>query len=287
MKYLLALNKIPGLGSRRLMSLIENVGSARRIWGASVKELIAAPSISKKLAIDIVNARSIVDPDEELKKISELGIDLITIWDDDYPYNLKNIYDPPVVLYVKGSLLPADNNSISIVGSRRASSYGRRVAKRLSFDIAKYGITVVSGLARGIDTEAHRGALESGGRTIAVVGSGLDVIYPPENHGLFEKISRSGAVISEFALGTPPEARNFPARNRIVSGFSKGTVVVEASEKSGSLITANFALEQGREVFAVPGDIYRWGSKGSNRLIKEGAKLVESVHDILEEVIFS
>jgi DNA processing protein len=286
LKFLLALNRIPGLGSKRLEALLNAFGSGERVWQASPRELMKVPSIGKNLAYAVAKARSSIDPDDEMKMIKSMGISLLSLKDEGYPINLKNIYDPPILLYIKGQLETRDLASIAVVGSRKASSYGRRVARRLSTQLVENSVTVVSGLARGIDTEAHRGALEGGGRTIAVMGSGLDVIYPPENERLFEAITRSGAVVSEFPPGTPPEARNFPARNRIISGLSFGTVVVEAREGSGSLITANFALEQGREVFAVPGDIYRWGSRGTNGLIKDGAKLVESVQDILEEISF-
>jgi len=208
---------------------------------------------------------------------------IMTCQDPRFPRRLLYIYDSPFLLYVQGELRPNDIN-IAMVGSRTASAYGKFTTERLSRELSLHGVTVVSGMARGIDTAAHRGALSVQGRTIAVLGSGIDVIYPPENEGLAREIARSGAVVSEFPLGTPPNAPNFPARNRIISGMSLGVVVVEATEKSGSLITARIALEQGREVLAVPGGIDSAGSRGTNRLIKEGAKLVENVNDILDEI---
>lgn len=204
--------------------------------------------------------------------------------DKGYPANLRYIFDPPQALYVSGSIVQEDNLAIAIVGSRRATYYGLKNAESLSFELATRGITIVSGLARGVDSAAHRAALKAGGRTIAVLGSGLNVIYPPENKELSEKITHSGAVISEFALDTPPYRVNFPRRNRIISGLSLGVIVVEAARKSGALITANCALEQGREVFALPGKIDSFTSSGTHSLIKQGAKLVESIEDVIEEL---
>ena len=208
----------------------------------------------------------------------------MTCQDPLYPRNLLNIYDYPPFLYVKGSLCP-EEICVAIVGSRLASAYGRYVTEKLSRELALKGITIVSGLARGIDAAAHRGALAGKGRTIAVLGCGLDIVYPPENEELAADIAAHGALVTEFPFGTPPNAPNFPARNRIISGISLGVVVVEAGEKSGSLITARIAAEQGRSVFAVPGAIESAGSRGTNRLIKQGAKLIENVEDILEEIL--
>ncbi len=204
--------------------------------------------------------------------------------DKGYPTNLKYIYDPPPTLYVKGNILPEDNIAIAIIGSRRATYYGLKNAENLSFELAAGGITIISGLARGVDSAAHRGALKAGGRTIAVLGSGLNIIYPPENEKLAREILQCGAVISEFPQGTAPLRQNFPRRNRIISGLSLGVVVVEAAKRSGALITANLALEQGREVFALPGKIDSFTSRGTHDLIKQGAKLVESAEDIIEEL---
>jgi len=215
--------------------------------------------------------------------VARCGVRVITFLAEEYPKLLLEIPDPPPYLYVKGELRGSET-AVAIVGSRRASTYGMHTTTRLASDLAGHGITVVSGMARGVDTAAHRGALSSGGRTIGVLGCGIDVIYPPENRRLFEEMASSGAIVSEFPLGTLPLAENFPRRNRIISGMSRGVLVVEAMEKSGSLITAQYALEQGREVFAIPGNINSGASRGTNRLIKDGAKLVEGVEDILEEL---
>lgn len=221
--------------------------------------------------------------EREWKKVKEMGCRVLTPADADYPDQLREIHDPPPVLYMFGSFSPRDEVALAIVGARQASHYGRQAARWISSDLAAAGVTIVSGLARGIDTEAHRAAIDAGGRTLAVLGSGLDRPYPRENRSLCEKIAGDGAVLSPFPLGAEPLAMNFPARNRIISGLSFGTLVVEATERSGSLITANFALEQGREVFAVPGRITHRGSVGTNFLIKNGAGLVQSAADILQE----
>jgi DNA processing protein len=236
------------------------------------------------MAVAINNFSEWDKVNQNFELLNKNKITLITYQDDDYPEKLKNIYDLPPFLYVRGSLMKDDIN-IAIVGSRRATTYGKYTTERISRELAQKGVTVVSGMARGIDSAAHRGALAARGRTIAVLGSGLDVIYPPENKILFSEIIENGAVISEFPMGTPPIAANFPSRNRIISGMSYGVLVVEAGEKSGSLITARLALEQGREVFAVPGSVETPASRGTNRLIKEGAKLIENAEDILEEII--
>ncbi|MBL7157109.1 MAG: DNA-protecting protein DprA [Candidatus Omnitrophica bacterium] len=215
-----------------------------------------------------------------------MEIKKIDINNTEYPENLKNIFNPPRKLYVNGNILPQDKEAIAIVGTRRATYYGLEQCERLAYDLAIKGITVISGMARGIDTAAHRGALKGGARTIAVLGSGHNHIYPPENKKLYDKITENGAVISEFPPDTPPFKTNFPKRNRIISGMSKGVVVVEAPRRSGALITADFALEQGREVFAMPGNISSTRSNGTNRLIKEGAKLVENFQDILDELSY-
>jgi len=198
---------------------------------------------------------------------------------------LKDIYDPPALLYARGEVKKEDELAVAIVGSRKTSAYGREITERIGMDLARHGVTVVSGMARGIDSVAHNGALQGGGRTIAVLGCGVDVIYPSENRNLFHQIIKRGAVLSEFPMGSPPEAGHFPRRNRIISGLCMGVVIVQASAESGSLITAGYALEQGREVFAVPGNVGAEGSRGTNQLIKEGAKLVESSEDILEEIL--
>lgn len=221
--------------------------------------------------------------EDEIRKIKDDGIRLVHLDHPDYPERLKNIYDPPLYFYMKGSLVQDDGNAIAIVGSRRPTPYGMRVADMLASELASAGFTITSGMARGIDSVAHRAALKSGGRSIAVLGCGIDVVYPRENCDLMSDIAKSGAVMSEFPMGSRPDKKKFPQRNRVISGLSLGVVVVEAAEKSGSLITARFAMEQGREVFAVPGNINSPLSEGTNNLIRQGAKLVSDVDDILEE----
>jgi DNA processing protein len=220
----------------------------------------------------------------ELQRIAAAGVRVVTREDADYPKNLREIYDPPLVLYVKGTLVERDALSIAIVGSRRTTLYGQEMARKLAYQLSRVGVTVVSGLARGIDTQAHKGALQAKGRTVAVIGCGIDVMYPAENKDLAEEIAANGgAIISEFPFGVQPDRQTFPMRNRIVSGWSLGVVVVEANQQSGALITANFAGEQGRHVFAVPGRADSPLSRGSNKLIKDGAKLTEDAEDILNE----
>lgn len=280
----LILNMIPGVGSSTFQRLIKFFGSPSLVLGASLKELAMVRGITPAVCQSIVDNRTKIKIDEELRLIEKHNCRVITIEDQAYPQNLKAIHDPPPLLYVKGELTDSDSNSIAIVGTRNATSYGKMATEKLSSQLVSRGITVISGLAHGIDTYAHRGALDSGGRTIAVLGNGLDIIYPLENAKLFEEIVNSGAVISELPMGTQPRGAIFPQRNRIISGISLGTLVIEASKRSGALITADLALEQGREVFAVPGQIFSEESKGTNWLIKQGAKLVDSVEDILEEL---
>jgi len=278
------LNLIPGLGPVRIRQLLEYFSTPQRILSASREELEAVPHFGPALAETVVKEKERVKVDEELKKISAYGVNILTIGDKSYPKNLKEIYAPPPVLYVKGEILPEDFISVAVVGTRRCTAYGRTVSEKLSRELASRGITVVSGLARGIDTSAHLGALKGGGRTIAVLGTGIDICFPRENRELFDEIARRGAVVSEFPFSTGPEKGNFPRRNRCISGFSLGVVVVEAPERSGALITANLALEQGREVFAVPGNIFSSRSRGTHSLIQEGAKLVHRVEDIVDEL---
>jgi len=282
--YWLALRSVNGIGNVAFKSLLDFFPSPYDVFQAPYSELVAIPGIGPKTASSVKAFADWQKLENELKDLKKFHIHLITCHDARYPVILKNIYDYPPILYVKGNLKENDLN-IAIVGSRMASTYGMYTTERLARELALSGMTVVSGMARGIDSAAHRGALAGRGRTIAVLGCGLDVIYPPENKDLFYSIAADGAVISEFALGTPPNAPNFPLRNRVISGLSLGVVVVEANERSGSLITARIAMEQGREVFAVPGNIDSYGSRGSHRLIKEGAKLIENVHDILEEIL--
>jgi len=281
--YWVALSKVPGVGVRRFTQMIDYFGSPKVAWEAGTAELARVPGLPQAAAQALIETRSRLDPEQEFAELGRRGIKVLVVADPHYPANLKRIYDPPPVIYYRGEIKPEDDQAVAIVGSRRATAYGKTVAHRLGADLAESGVTVVSGMARGIDTQAHLGALDAGGRTIAVLGSGLDNIYPPENAGLMHRIEAAGAVLSEFALGTPPDAGNFPVRNRVISGLSLGTVVVEAGENSGALITCDFALEQGRDVYAVPGPVTSPASRGCHRLLKEGAKLVETVVDILEE----
>jgi len=280
----IALNMIPGVGGatyRRLLNFFGSPGAALR---ASLRDLNRIRGLTPAVCQSIVDQRDKVSIDREMEMIQQRGCKIITIHDESYPPNLKAIYDPPQVLYVRGDLLPADSMAVSIVGTRSASPYGKMVAEQLSGHLAAKGITVISGMAYGIDTAAHKGCLNAGGRTIAVLGNGLSVVYPARNMKLMEEAIQSGALISEFPMGMRPLRNNFPRRNRVISGLSLGTMVVEAPKRSGALITADFALEQGREVFAVPGQIFSEMSGGTHDLIKQGAKLVESVEDIIEEL---
>lgn len=281
---LLCLNMIKGLGPVKIRRLIEHFKKPKDILSAGVNKLRNVEGIDEILAGSIRSHSKEVPLEKELKLIKELGLRILSILDDGYPKNLKETYDPPVIIYVKGIIKKEDDLSISIVGTRQPSYYGLSQAEKFSYVLASRGITVVSGMARGVDSASHKGALKAGGRTIAVLGSGLGIIYPSENRELFERISANGAVISEFPIKTPPNRENFPRRNRIISGLSLGTLVVEAAKNSGSLITARFALEQNREVFALPGNVSSSGSIGTNKLIKEGAKLVEGIEDIIEEI---
>ncbi len=262
---LVALNMSGSIGSIRLERLVKVFGSAEKV----LKEKF--PAFKKEVV------------DQELKLAKKLDLKIITLDDAEYPDNLKNIPDAPLVLYIKGEITKEDKISLGIVGSRRASFYGVSSAEKFAFELAQRGITIVSGMARGIDTASHRGALKAQGRTIAVIGSGFNHLYPPENKKLAEEISRNGAVVSEFPINIAPFKQNFPRRNRVISGLSLGILVVEAAQNSGALITADFALEQGRDVFALPGKVDAANSFGTNGLIKQGAKLVSSVEDILEE----
>ncbi|MDD3375409.1 MAG: DNA-processing protein DprA [Candidatus Omnitrophica bacterium] len=281
---LLILNAIPGLGPIRIKQLLSYFVSAKKVLLASQKEILSLGCIPKNVAQNISEfpKEEFLEKEHALMKSHDVNVCAIT--QESFPKNLKNISDTPVVLYVKGTLEAIDANAISIVGSRRASVYGTSTAEKFAMQLSDFGITVVSGMARGIDTAAHRGALRAKGRTIAVLGSGLANIYPPENKKLAEDISRNGAVISEFPMSTKPLAGNFPRRNRIVSGLSLGVIVVEAAQRSGALITADLALEQGREVFAIPGKVDSPSAQGTNNLIKQGAKLVSSIEDVLEDL---
>lgn len=280
----IALTSVEGVGSVAFRNLLSVYGSPRRVFEAALPELEQAAGLNHKTARNIKEFRGWERARAELARAEREGVSIITCRDPAYPERLRRIYDPPPLLYIKGRLDAAEI-PVAVVGSRNASPYGRYVTERLCRELAQRGVTVVSGLARGIDTCAHRGALAGRGRTIAVMGCGIDVVYPPENRKLHGEIASSGAVVTEFPFGTEPDRPHFPARNRIISGLSLGVLIVEAGEKSGSLITARCALDQNREVFAVPGSIDLPGSRGVNRLLRQGAKLVENVEDILEEIL--
>lgn len=277
------LNRIEGLGPITVRRLVETLGSPAAILEADVEALKEAPKVGPKLAQSIVAQRREIDVEQELESAAAIGARLITLVDAEYPESLAMIYDPPLALYIWGELLPEDGKSLAIVGSRSATNYGIGAADRFGFQLAQLGFTIVSGLARGIDTAAHRGALKAKGRTVAVLGGALDCLYPPENAKLAEEIAANGAVISEYPLGRQADRQTFPYRNRIISGMTMGTLIVECGRKSGTLHTADAALEQGKTVFAIPGRIDAPSSKGSNHLIKNGACLVDSVDDVLHE----
>jgi DNA processing protein len=284
LKYWIALRAVEEVGCVGFRTLLQAFSSPRAVFSATAQTLQVIPGIGPKTADHIRSFSDWGMAEREIERARELEVAIVTCEDPIYPRNLLNIYDYPPLLYVQGSLCP-EEICVAVVGSRLASVYGRYTTEKISRELALQGITVVSGLARGIDAAAHRGALAGKGRTIAVLGCGLDIVYPPENEGLAGAVVAHGALITEFPFGTPPNAPNFPSRNRIISGISLGVVVVEAGEKSGSLITARIAAEQGRSVFAVPGEIGAAGSRGTHRLIKQGAMLVENVEDILEEIL--
>lgn len=280
----IALNMIDGVGPIRVRALLERFGTPEAILSATRGELVQVEGVGEEVARCITSWRECVDLDAELARIEKSSVRVVTRDDPEYPKNLREIYDPPLVLYVKGALRENERMAIAIVGSRRTTLYGQEMARKLAFQLARLGVTVVSGLARGIDTEAHRGALQAKGRTVAAIGCGIDVVYPPENKKLAgEMVDKGGAVVTEFPFGVKPDKQNFPMRNRIISGWSLGVVVVEANLKSGALITAAQAAEQGRQVFAVPGRADSILSRGANKLIKDGAKLTEDVEDVLSE----
>lgn len=279
----IALNRMEGLGPARVRALIDALGSPQALFDPDLSDLEGVKGFGRKLSESVLAQRDQADPQAELQRADELGVRILTLIDEEYPEALKSIYDPPLVLYVRGEFLPKDRHALAMVGSRKCTQYGLNTTDRLAYQLAQTGFTVVSGLARGIDTAAHQGALKAKGRTIAVLGSALDQLYPPENAGLADAIAKNGAVISEYPFGRQADRQTFPYRNRIISGLSMGVLVAESGGKSGSLHTADAAAEQGRSVFAVPGRIDSPASKGTNRLIKNGAKLVDNVGDILEE----
>lgn len=282
---LILLNLIPDIGSTRLRRLLDTLGTLDRVWAADAQTLQRVEGMGPTLAQRFVAAR---DHEQllrsEVARATQLGVRFLTLEDAEYPASLRTIHDPPLALSLRGTWQAADAVAVGIVGARRASAYGLACAERLAHDLALRGITVVSGLARGIDAAAHRGALRAGGRTVAVLGSGLGCLYPPEHESLAAQIAQRGAVLSEYPIDARPLPAHFPRRNRLISGLSLGIIVVEAAQRSGALITADCALEQGREVFAVPGPMTSVTSQGTHQLLKQGARLVTCVEDILEEL---
>jgi DNA processing protein len=279
--YWVAFNLAKGIGSVRLQALLNFFSDLKLAWEAPADALREA-GLSQKVIENLVAIRQKLNPEEYLELIKDRGITVLTWQDEAYPRRLKEIEQPPPVLYYRGMLQDEDNLSVAIVGTRRMTVYGRQVAEELASYLATNNVTIISGLARGIDKVAHEAAIRTGGRTLAILGCGVDRVYPPEHATLAEKIVKQGALISDYAPGTPPEGVNFPPRNRIISGLSLATVVIEAGEESGALITATFAAEQGREVFAVPGNIHAPQSKGTNQLIRDGARPLLRVEDVLE-----
>jgi DNA processing protein len=274
---------IPGLGNVALKNLLDRFHEPERIFQASASELCGVDGIRKEIAVSIVEKRYSGDPENELKKAESHGVRILTYNDPAYPGLLREIHDPPMILYIKGSDIPDNRTFIAVVGSRNATDYGLKTAEKIGQGLARRGLGVVSGLARGIDSSSHWGCLEGKGFTIAVLGTGIDEVYPPSNRKLYDQIAINGTIISEFPMGAPPVPNNFPMRNRIISGLCRGTVIVEATKNSGSLITASLALEQGREIFAVPGSVNSFKSTGCHYLIKQGAAaLIENADDILE-----
>ena len=285
-RYWIGFTLVKGIGAVRLQALINHFGNLEAAWKAGPADLAAA-GLGGKLVERVLQARRDVDLERVVGNIAAQGIQVLTWEDEAYPTRLKEIAQPPPVLYLRGEYLPEDLFSVAIVGTRRMTPYGRQITADLASYLSANGVTVVSGLARGVDALAHTSALEAGGRTLAVLGSGVDHIYPPENRGLAEKIMARGAILSDYAPGTPPDSTNFPPRNRIISGLSLAVVVVEAGETSGALITAGFAAEQGREVFAVPGSILAPQSKGTNRLIQNGALPLLTMEDLMQPLNLS
>ena len=280
----LALSQVKGLGCVSFKRLINHFVDPTKALSASTAELADVDGLDKTLIHALASFDEWQEVEREICRARAAGVRIVSFASPDYPPRLRTIVDPPPCLYSSGDICAVDDNAVAVVGTRSASDYGRKVAREISSGLASLGFTVISGMARGIDAMAHDAALNNGGRTIAVLGSGVDIAYPPEHDKLYQRIREQGAVVSELPMGTRPLAFNFPARNRLISGLSIGVVVVEATEKSGSLITAASALEQGREIFAVPGQAGASRSRGPHQLIRQGAKLVESVEDIIEEI---
>ncbi|MDZ4672425.1 MAG: DNA-processing protein DprA [Phototrophicales bacterium] len=281
--YWLGFNLISSMGVKRIEHLIAQFGTLQHVWNADEKSLKSA-KLADKFIEKLLSQRKMLNLQAEYDKLNKLNIQFVIFSDDDYPTRLRNIPDPPPALYIRGDLLPKDSKALAVVGTRKCTRYGRDVSAELSEQLAKNGVTIISGLAEGIDASAHQGALKGGGRTLAICGCGLDRVYPAQHTALAKKIAENGALISEFSLGTPPIGENFPRRNRIISGLSLGVLVIEAPEKSGALITASVAAEQGREVFVIPGNITNNVASGTNKLLQDGAKLVTSAKDILDEL---
>jgi DNA processing protein len=284
--YWIAFNMVKGIGAVRFQSLLNAFGSAEAAWNANPEALRSA-GLSQKIVENLLKVRSRNNLEQIWERMQARNINVLTWEDKAYPRRLKDIEQPPPVLYTLGTIIPEDEWAVAVVGTRRVTAYGRQVAEELGASLARSGVTVVSGLARGVDAITHQAALNAGGRTLAVLGSGVDRIYPPEHRRLAEQIAEQGAVLSDYAPGTPPDAINFPPRNRIISGLSIAVVVVEAGVTSGALITAAFAAEQGRDVFAVPGNIKAPQSEGSNRLIQQGARPLLDVNEVLESLNLS
>jgi DNA processing protein len=285
-QYWVAFSLVKGIGTVRFQALLNYFGDPQIAWGAPTEALRDA-GLSDKIVENLVETRARVDLDRIWEQLERQGISVLIETDDTYPKRLKEIENPPPVLYMRGDIDLTDEWSVAIVGTRRLSAYGRQVTEDIAGSLARNGLTIVSGLARGVDSIAHKAALNAGGRTLAVLGSGLERIYPPENKQLAEQITGCGALISEYLPNTPPEASNFPQRNRLISGLSLAVVIIEAGIKSGALITASFAADQGREVFAVPGNITSPASMGTNRLIANGAHPLLSAEQVLEELNLS
>ena len=284
LQYWVSFHRIPGVGPATLLALKEAFGGLRNAWNASPADLRAI-GLNDNAARTIADSRRTMDPPREMDRIHKAGARVLHIDSPEYPRLLREIPNAPAILYIRGSFRPEDELAVAMVGTRKATAYGADMARRFANDFGKSDVTVVSGLALGIDTISHYGALDAGGRTIAVLGSGIDVIYPARNRKLAEAVVNHGALISEYPLGTRPDARNFPARNRIISGLSRGVIVVEAPRKSGALITSSFAADQGREVYAIPGSARSPSSSGCHHLIREGATLVTTARQVLEEML--
>jgi DNA processing protein len=281
---LVALTLVPGLGPRLTQALLARFGSAAAARQATAAQLETVPHIGAKLAHDFVAALRAVDPQAELERAAKYGVRLLPLWSPGYPSRLKELPDAPHLLYSRGTIAATDANAVAIVGSRKSTAYGQRVATRLAGGLARAGVTVVSGLALGIDGAAHRGALEAGGRTLAVLAGGLSAIYPPEHVGLADEVAANGALVTETPLLMEPQRGMFHARNRLISGLAGAVVIIEANDRSGALITARHAAEQGRDVFAVPANVDSSHSAGSLRLLRDGAKLIRDADDLLEDL---